>query len=459
MSSSRSANNSDEIHSLREKLIIPLMGATLVLVIMNTMMFNLALPQVAKEFGLASTTASWIVTGYSILFAIASITYSRLSDFVPIKRLLVIALSCLGGASILGFFSHSFGLLLVARLVQSAGAGSVMSLAIVFITRYIPLERRGKAMALISSAASLGLGLGPVAGGAITQYLGWNTLFLITGISLLFIPVFLKLLPQEQPRKGTFDWPGAVLLGIGSTGLLLFLTSRLAAVLALGIAALAFFWIRIRRIAHPFVQPVLLRNRPYLLLTLLGITAYINNFAALFLLPQLLSHVFHLTPNESGFVLFPGALLSMLAANYIGRAIDRFGNEPLFRVAPWLLLAAGVLFALLGNLSHYAIMLFYSLLIISFSALNASVSNELSRVLPSEHIGSGMGLFQLLQFFSGAFSVALSSSVLGAYSPAELPGAFTLLFWGMAGVSLLSLIVSLFYRLVQRQQQHSPVRS
>ena len=102
-----------------------LLGLSIVLVIMNTMMFNLALPSVARDFGLSASSTSWIVTGYSIVFAISAITYSRLSDFVPIRRLIVIALVSLSAAAIAGLFSDSFLLLLLVRLVQASGAGAI----------------------------------------------------------------------------------------------------------------------------------------------------------------------------------------------------------------------------------------------------------------------------------------------------------------------------------------------
>lgn len=70
----------------REGLLTLLFSVAVVLVIMNTAMFNLALPDVTETFGITAASASWIVTGYSIMFSIASITYSRLSDFLPIRR-------------------------------------------------------------------------------------------------------------------------------------------------------------------------------------------------------------------------------------------------------------------------------------------------------------------------------------------------------------------------------------
>ena len=77
---------------MKEGPVILLLGFTIVLVIMNTMMFNLALPDVAKDYRLSGASTSWIVTGYSIVFAMASITYSRLSDFIPIRKLFIIGI-------------------------------------------------------------------------------------------------------------------------------------------------------------------------------------------------------------------------------------------------------------------------------------------------------------------------------------------------------------------------------
>lgn len=437
---------------LRETPVSWLLCFTIVLVIMNTMMFNLALPKISAQFELSPSTASWIVTGYSIIFAIASITYSRLSDFVPIRRLYVIALLSLGGASILGLFTNSFGLLLLTRLIQASGAGAIPSLGIVLVTRYIPLSRRGRAMSLILSAASLGLGLGPVAGGSIVQYLGWHFLFVITGVTLLLIPIFLALLPKEKPESGSFDFIGALLLGIGTTGLLLFLTSKSIVALIAGALALALFTLRIRRASQPFVLPALFGDRTYMSLSAIGVTSYMISFGFLFLAPQMLARVFGLAPLTSGLLLFPGALLAMLVSNRVGRIIDRYGNRALLRYVPWLMLLSTVLLALTASYSSYWIAALYILVSISFTTLSSAVSNELSRQLTTDRIGSGMGLFQLLQFFSGAFAVALSGSALVWQKSLPLTRAFDNLIWGMAVIAFLTIASSILYRNYAKKQ-------
>lgn len=438
--------------TINERLIIPLLSFTVILVVMNTTMFNLALPQITIEFGLSALSASWIVTGYSIVFAISSITYTRLSDFLPIRKLFMIGLTSLSSASILGYFSHHFILLLCARLIQASGAASIAGLAIVLITRYIPLTRRGKAMSFIMSAVSLGLGLGPVIGGSITQYLGWNTLFAVTGITLLLLPVFFRLLPVEHARKGSFDLAGAMLIGIGTTGLLLFLTNRSLIMLAVSLVSLFLFWLRIHYVQSPFVQPALFRNKHYVTLSCLGIVPYINNFATLFLLPQILAHPYGLSPFQSGLIIFPGAILSVLASRRIGKTIDRFGNDLLMIYAPWLLTVAALLFATLAGLSFYAILAIYMLMSLGFTAITSSVSNELSRILPKEQIGAGMGLYQLTQFFSGTLSVAVSSSSLALQKDLPVQQAYSHIFWGMTAVAILAIACSWLYQSIKLKE-------
>ncbi|QAY66568.1 MFS transporter [Paenibacillus protaetiae] len=442
---------------MKENIVTLLLGVTVILVVMNTMMFNLALPTVTEQFGLSTTTASWIVTGYSIVFAISSITYSRLSDYLPIRTLLITGLLSFGLASLLGLFSGNFALLLVARLIQASGAASIPALGIMLVTRFIPTERRGKAMSVIMSASSLGLGLGPVIGGAITEYLGWHELFIVSAASLAVIPFFLRLLPREKSKTVSFDISGAVCLGIGTTGLLLYMTNRSWLALIAGGISILLFWLRIRSAGNPFVQPDLFGNKRYMTLSFLGIAAYMCSFCSLFLLPQLLARSYGLTPGEAGLIIFPGALVSMLISRKIGGIIDLHGNRLLFRYAPWILVAAALLFAILADWSMYAVMVAYMLLSTGFSSLTTGVSNELSRILPQPSVGAGMGLFQLLQFFSGAFSVAVTGSVLTSFQTVSPGKVYAGIFWGMAAVAAIAVACALLYAVMEafRQKRES----
>ncbi|SDO10356.1 MFS transporter, DHA2 family, metal-tetracycline-proton antiporter [Paenibacillus sp. yr247] len=430
--------SSQDSEVLRERLVLGLWSVAVMLITMNTTMFNVALPQIMKQFSLSSTTASWIVTGYSIVFAISSITFSRLSDYLPIRRLLAFGIICLSVGSLIGIFSHHFIMLFASRILQAIGAGSGISLGVMLVTRYIPMSRRGRSMSVIISTATFGMGLGPVLGGAITEYWGWNGLFVVTALIVLVLPLLFRLLPKEEAVHVRFDFAGALFIGVGVTGLLLFMTTASLFALAAGILFIIAFWMRIKRAKGPFVQPQLLRNMPYMLLSFIVFAAFAAHFATLFLMPLMLSRLYGLSSVYTGLIIFPGAILSALFSNVVGRMIDRYGNHLILRGGSIFMLLGAVLFGWLSSISPIAILFVYIPLSIGVTMLTTSVSNEMSRILPKEQIGAGIGLSQLIQFVGGAFGVALSGRSIAWQKSIPLSDAFTHIFWGVAVIVLLA---------------------
>jgi MFS transporter, DHA2 family, metal-tetracycline-proton antiporter len=397
---------------LQENKLILIWSVTTLIVVMNTTMFNVALPFILKDLSLNSSLGSWLVSGYSIMFAISTLTFGRLSDFVPLSRLLLYGICLLGISSVIGFFSTNFFILLGVRILQAAGAGAVMGLSMIMAGRYIPLSRRGKAMAIIASAASLAFGLGPVLGGLITQYLGWNYLFVVTIFSVLSIPFFLKLLPSEVIKKGHFDLFGSILTGLTVTGLLLFLSTFSYWILVGTVVLFAIWWKYLNKTEEPFIPLTLLRNKQYTKLLLINGSAFFINFSNLFLMPIILTTVFEKEPAELGLMIFPGAFIAVVAGIYIGRFIDRFGNAPLIIFGQLLLLIASILFAWLSAANPYFILFIYMIASVGFTAISSSISNEITRILPITQIGSGIGIAQLTQFFGAGLGVTISGLLI-----------------------------------------------
>lgn len=412
--SSTLLNSSHTEHQLshHENKLIVLWSITNLIVVMNTTMFNIAVPFVLEDFALSSSTASWLVSGYSIMFAISTLTFSRLSDFVPLSRLLIYGISLLGIASVIGFFAHHFFVLLLARIVQAAGAGSVMGLSMVLTGRYIPFERRGKAMAMIASSAALAFGLGPVLGGIITEYLGWPYLFVVTGLSMLSLPFFLKWLPKERIEKGTFDVVGASLTGLSVTGLILYLSTFSIYLLLATVLLFIAWWFYLQHVDKPFIPPTLLKNKQYVKLLFIGGVAFFINFSNLFLMPLLLTTVFGKQPTATGLIIFPGAILAVVAGQFIGKWLDRYGTVPVLVSGQVFLLIATLLFAWCSTIHSFFILFTYLFASVGFTAITSSNSNEVTKILPKAQIGSGVGVLQLMQFFGGALGVAISGLLL-----------------------------------------------
>ncbi|MFG6113869.1 MFS transporter [Halobacillus sp. MO56] len=391
---------------------ILILSAAVWLVVMNTTMFNIALPTILEDFTLAPSEGAWIVSGYSIVLAIFTITYTRLSDYLPLRMLLIIGMIIFGSSSLLGFFADSFTWLLIARLCQASGAAAIPGLSFVFASRYIPVSYRGRAMAIIASASALGFGLGPVAGGIITEFLSWNYLFIITLFVVAVIPILKKKMPEETVEKGAFDILGGLLTGGTITSFLLFITTYHWYYPAIGLLLAVLLWMRITRAPLPFIQPELLQNKHYRRLLYITYIGFATNFAILFLMPLMLQQIYNLGPLLIGMVIFPGAILSAGAAITVGKLIDKFGNIIVLVSAQGLLLLSSVILYFLFAVNFYMIMFAYLFTSFGFSSLSSSSTNEVSRILPDEQIGAGIGLKQLTHFIGSASGAVLAGILL-----------------------------------------------
>ena len=415
------------------------------LVVMNTTMLNVALPSILIELSLSSSAASWIVSGYSIAFALSTLTFSRLSDFLPISKLLLTGVIIMGVASMIGLFSSQFYLLLLTRILQAIGAGAVPGLGLVVVRRYIPLSRRGKSMSFIASAASLAFGLGPVIGGIITQYLGWQYLFAVPGLAVLFIPLFLKLIPPEPVRKGYFDYWGAILTAVSVTTVLLLVSSFSAIIACAALLFIPAMWLYLHRVKEPCIQPHLFRNRQFLKLLLIGFATFFTNFSTMFLIPIILTNEYSRSPVEIGLMIFPGAILGAISAQFIGRLIDLFGTVRFFVIGQLFLAAGTVLFAALSTSSYYYLIFMYMFISIGFSTLNSCLANEVTKILPLKDIGTGVGLSQMIKFFGGSFGVTIAGLLFTLQAGLSSTVVYRNTFLSIAGIIVVSVIAYFFY--------------
>lgn len=397
---------------MNDKLVMPLWTFGLFVVVMNTTMFNVSIPSIIQDLDITADLGSWIISSYSIGYALSTVIYSRLTDTVSIRRLLAVGLAVLGLSSILGLFARDFQTLLAARIAQSAGAGAMAGLGLVLVSRYIPIERRGRALALISSGSAMAFGLGPIVGGLISEFLGWNGLFAVTCIVLVVLPVLLRLLPKEQPQASGFDLWGAVFTVVNAATLLTAVTQQSFLWLAISLLSFGVHALHLKKARRPFVDPGLLKQPGYGKLLLIGFCILVLNLGNLFLMPLTLAVLFHLSALAIGLVIAPGAMVSVVLTRFVGRWIDRYGNVRFLLIGHGLLAAVMVLFACAAPVSPVVFLCGYLIFSPAFSATMASLNNETSRLLPKTMIGSGMGLLQLIQFFGGSVSVAFCGLLL-----------------------------------------------
>lgn len=397
----------------KQKQLILSLCSMILFSVMNGTMFNVTLPKIAEDYGLSPSEVSWVVVGYGTIFAIGSVTYGKLADLFPVRKLIMIGLSLFSVGSILGFFSSTYALTILARLIQASGAAAIPALAMIVATKYFPPERRGYALGMIASTVAFGTGIGPIIGGAITQFLGWHFLFLVSILILSVLPFIRKALPIEQASGGVFDTGGAVLFAAGIAALLFGINLNKWFLL---LSALFFviFATHIRRTDTPFIQIHLLQNQRYRRLLLLGFLVFFSMMTSFFVLPLMLQEVNGLKAGLIGLVLFPGSMAAALLGSKAGKLSDRYGSSPVIRGGASIMVVGFLLLSTVIGVSAVWIAVILVAVYVGFASVQSALGNFVAGTLDRREAGIGMGLYNLVNFLGGALGPALMSRFLEA---------------------------------------------
>jgi MFS family permease len=265
-------------------------------------------------------------------------------------------------ASGLAAAAPSGAVLIASRVLQGVGSAMIFSTGVAILTSAFPPQERGKVLGINTASTYLGLSLGPVLGGLMTESLGWRSVFLanvIFGIILvIFVLAWLK--GEWAEAKGeSFDGLGAILMASGLCAFM-FGLGRLPAVagavsIAAGTTLLALLvrW-EARRTSPLFDLNLIRRNTAFAFSNLAALINYSATFAVGFLLSLYLQYIKGLSPRQAGLILIAQPVVMAVFSPLAGRLSDR--------VEPRILASAGMgissvglfLLALLGRASSLA---------------------------------------------------------------------------------------------------------
>jgi DHA2 family metal-tetracycline-proton antiporter-like MFS transporter len=400
-------------------ILMRLLMFTVMMSSMSALMFNVVLPQISKEFHLTLAQVSWLSSAYTLIYAFGTVTYGKLADRFQLKSLLTFGLTLFAAGSLMGLVSQTFWFALLGRCLQSAGAAAIPAIALIIPVRYFAPEKRGSALSMTAVGIALGSALAPVISAIVVSFANWRWLFLPSLLILLLLPLYRKYLEHEvkqAPRK--FDWLGGSLLAASIALLLLGVTNRTWWYVVVGLATLLLFIVRIRTAEEPFFQPQLFRNKKYTIAITLAFLISGIGVSLYFLTPILFSQVYHLGSNWIGFAMVPAAAASALLGRKGGKLADRKGNSYLLSVASISLITCFVLLSIFTGISPLWISFFLIFGNVGQSFLQIAMSNSISRSLPKDQVGVGMGLFSMVSFIAqgiaaGVYGIvaAQSSSV------------------------------------------------
>jgi MFS transporter, DHA2 family, metal-tetracycline-proton antiporter len=394
-----------------EKLI-QILAFTLVITVMSATMFNIVLPEIRAEFHLSFAQVSWVTSAYLLIFAVGTVTYGKLADTYKLKNLLTFGLIIFALGSMIGLSAQDYWMVLVGRILQAMGAAVIPATAAIIPVRYFPPESRGRALGIAMTGGAIGSAVGPAVAALVVSVVHWRFLFFLPLLTLFALPYYRKYLNDEQGMTDKIDWIGGGLL-TGTAALLLLAITNKAWLSAAGcLIFFVLFVVRIRTTTEPFIKPGLFRSKEYSLGLTIAFLATGIGYSLTFISPQLLTHVNHLPSGLVGFVMVPAAVTTAVLGRIGGKLADTKGNSFLFYMASSLFLTCFVLLSSFVGISPVFIALFLIFGNVGQAFIYIALSNSISRTLPKEQSGVGMGLLSMLNFIAGAVSASVYSMMI-----------------------------------------------
>jgi MFS transporter, DHA2 family, metal-tetracycline-proton antiporter len=401
----------EQLTDRQKKRLVLMICIILTFTVMNGTMFNVAIPDIAEDFDLMPSQVTWVMTGYILVFAVGALMYGKLADIFPIKRLLTFGIIMFAFGALIGLFSQNYAFLLVARIIQAVGGATIPALAFIIPARFMPKER-GRVFGTVSATVAFASGLGPITGGIVGGTFDWRYLFILSIISVAFIPFLRNSIPDEEVRPGTVDIPGAVLIALSVAGLLFFITMFSIIGLIVFFGALFVFYLHIRRHPAPFIDLDMLKNKYYTTAVLTSFLGTSVMFGMIFIVPIMARSVYDLNTLEIGLLLFPGAMGAAIVGQRGGRFVESRGSYPVLQTAFILAIAGSFLISSFIGVSPYFLAACILVQYVAFPLIQSSTANLLTELIPDEKTGIGIGMFNLMNFMSGAISSAIFGALL-----------------------------------------------
>src|SRR5215218_2944078 len=184
------------------------------MVIMDTSIIGVALPDIQSGIGFAPDTLSWVFNAYVIAFGGLLLLGGRLSDLFGAKRLFALGWAVLAAGSLAAGLADSTGVEVAARAVQGAGAAFIAPSALTLLMMLFGHDPKElmKAFAVYGAAAPAGGTAGVFLGGVIAEWLTWPWVFFVNiPVALLALALTPRLMPSTPVRRGSVDVVGATL--------------------------------------------------------------------------------------------------------------------------------------------------------------------------------------------------------------------------------------------------------
>lgn len=455
-------STNSSISPAKRWLGLALIATAQFVVIMDTSIIGVALPDIQRDLGFTPESLSWVFNAYVVAFGGLLLLGGRLSDAFGARKIFVLGWLVLIAGSVLAGAASNVGLEIAGRAIQGAGSAMIAPAALTLLmmlfggTSDLP-----KAFAVYGAAAPIGGTAGVFLGGVLTEYASWPWVFYVTIPIAVFVVAFAATALPRTVRKtsGSIDIGGALTVTVGLAAVVYavvnapevgWLTWSTLSVLAGGIVLLVIFFVIQARSRNPLLRLSLLRapllgaaNGAQLMLGAAWVSMW-------FFLNLYLQQVLGASAFAAGAALLPmTGLVVIVMIALAPRLQERFGAKSLI-VSGLLLLAGGLVWlAFVRPDGNYAVDVLPASLLAALGmslAFVPSLGTAINAAPPAE-TGVAAGLVSTNYQIGSALGLAVLTAIVYGIagtdaSKVELTQGYSAAFIGAAILALLGAIIT-----------------
>jgi EmrB/QacA subfamily drug resistance transporter len=343
----------------RRETILTMIGVMLVMLLasLDQTIVSTAMPRVIADLQ-GFDRYTWVSTAYLLTSTVMVPIYGKLSDLFGRKPLFLFGIVVFLIGSALSGASQSMNELIAFRALQGIGAGALMPIAIAVVGDLFTPRERGKWQGLTGAVWGFSAIVGPTLGGWITENTSWRWVFYVNlPIGIIAMLVLILLMPALRgvEKKVSIDYTGAALLIAGTVALLLgftwagtqydWLSPQIIGLFAGAVIVLTAFVIYEalleRRGGQPIIEPSLFKNSIFSVSTIVTVIFGMSLFGSIFFIPLFVQGVIGTSATNSGLILTPLMLTSIVGSVVSGQLVSRLGKYKWLAILGMIISVAG----------------------------------------------------------------------------------------------------------------------
>src|SRR4051794_9820304 len=313
----------------------------LFMIMLDNTVVNVALPSIQRDLHASISSLEWTVNAYTLTFAVLLVTGGRMGDIFGRRTMFLFGVITFALSSAFIGFAPTQEVLVIGRAVQGIGAAFMMPGTLSIISDAFPPHERGRAIGTWAGVSGLALAIGPVVGGALTEYVSWRAIFFLNlpvAAGAVAVTLFAARNSRDETVDRSIDYPGIAAFSVGLTALILVLiegnswgwgsTEAIALFVTAAVGLVGFVLIELHS-RNPMVDFRFFRSRTFVGANMVAIVISFAMLAQFFFMALYMQNILGYSALGAGVRFLPSTLMIIIIAPIAGRLADKIGPKPL----------------------------------------------------------------------------------------------------------------------------------